>query len=932
MALSRSGAASRAAFVLLITATVALCVTSDGEVAQLGEAPAKDAGAEAAPAAAAEGAAGEAPGAENELLTPWDRQGLAVIKEYSDYNKHLQDTERKLRERLANPPDTVESIEYHQIPGYKYAYLGRQMDEKTRSECELVCSTYTACKSYSYNQDDRECIWSMGKVKYNPDYSMYIKKLSVEGKDQGLYDQLVGLYIQDKLEPMDNQIEGSLDPVDAVREKAAKRLGQPYTPPKPIKQATLSADECEYSCTQKAECKTFTYNAATRDCILSAVAVHYDMKWTYYEKEEPLGGPSWKKEHAKENDRKEELKKVWIAGSSAKARAKAEKQAKVDKALKDSKSEESEATEKEARARKVFDHDKSRCELAEAEYDAGVKRNTQLSEDLEKANNKVLSTRRERLSAEGAVQASKTYEATKKAELKLTFYDVGEAENKAAEAKEDESQEKKAQRATEEHKAKLCGSRDMTKANYEAQEGKLKAAEAKQKLLGAGELIAQATKEQGAVNADLILSQSDERKSKLDLAVKKSTLEGTRKREAAAGKEVEKKAGLEQVAKDLEVLKKAERKQEDINHHVMTLKEKQQKAKENMNKMNEKESKAENLVKSRKRESDMKAEANRVKKKLKIKAENDAKSEHSSKNMKAEELMQKKTDEQKDKGEMSLKKMKMDEQKKKKNLRHEENTYKDVEKAKEMSTKKEKEHKEHLASLKQDEDDEKYKARYDALKARTLREQEVDAKKAATEADQESKDANDKATADEQHEKTSAAALKKATTEADTKKLMRNELNWKSILTSSNEYATKAQQQKMLAAEDLVQAVAKQQAENCVHICAEGMEERNQKFLEKASQPKESLPGQPLSDAERQKNAEEAAEQAAAPATRRLLQDAPVPAPGVDRELTPAEKANAAKSQEEIAENEEREKELAGMPVALTMPKVEPFTYNGCEC
>jgi len=359
----------------------------------------------------------------------------------------------------------------------------------------------------------------------------------------------------------------------------------------------------------------------------------------------------------------------------------------------------------------------------------------------------------------------------------------------------------------------------------------------------------------------------------------------------------------------------------------MVLKEKASKAKENMNKMNEKESKAENLVKSRKRESDMKAEANRVKKKLKIKAENDAKSEHSSKNMKAEELMQKKTDEQKDKGERSLKKMRMDEQKKKKNLRHEENTYKDVEKAKEMSVKKEKEHKAHLQSLKQDEDDEKYKQRYDALKARTLREQEVDAKKAATEADQESKDANDKATADEQHEKTAAAALKKATTEADTKKLMRNELNWKSILTSSNEYSTKAQQQKMLAAEDLVQAVAKQQAENCVHICAEGMEERNQKFLAGAAQPKESMPGQPLTDAEKAASSEAAAETAAAPG-RRLLQDAPI----VDRPLTPGEQANAAKAEKEIEENADREKELAGMPVSLTMPKVEPFTYNGCEC
>merc|ERR1719231_1937017 len=86
----------------------------------------------------------------------------------------------------------------------------------------------------------------------------------------------------------------------------------------------------------------------------------------------------------------------------------------------------------------------------------------------------------------------------------------------------------------------------------------------------------------------------------------------------------------------------------------------------------------------------------------------------------------------------------------------------------------------------------------------------------------------DKATVDEQQDKAAAAALKKATTEADTKKLMRNELNWKSVTTASNEKATKCDQQKMLASEDVVQAQAKIQAENCVHICIEGMDKRRQ--------------------------------------------------------------------------------------------------------
>merc|ERR1719231_616647 len=136
--------------------------------------------------------------------------------------------------------------------------------------------------------------------------------------------------------------------------------------------------------------------------------------------------------------------------------------------------------------------------------------------------------------------------------------------------------------------------------------------------------------------------------------------------------------------------------------------------------------------------------------------------------------------------------------------------------------------KKHVEDLATDEKDKKYKKRSDALKKRTLTENEQDAKKSLRDATQSLKEAKDKSDEDEQKEKASAAALKKATTEADTKKLMRNELNWKSVSTASTEKATKADQQKMLASEDLVQAQAKQQAELCVHVCIEGMEKRKQ--------------------------------------------------------------------------------------------------------
>ena len=106
--------ASLGAVVLLLSLTVALCFTPDGEVTELGESNKVVAPTEAP--VAADGGAGageegkdgaEAAGSNNDdLLTPWDKQGLQVIKSYADYNKKLQSQEKDLRLQLANPPET----------------------------------------------------------------------------------------------------------------------------------------------------------------------------------------------------------------------------------------------------------------------------------------------------------------------------------------------------------------------------------------------------------------------------------------------------------------------------------------------------------------------------------------------------------------------------------------------------------------------------------------------------------------------------------------------------------------------------------------------------------------------------------------------------------------------------------------------------------
>merc|ERR1712159_107702 len=234
------------------------------------------------------------------VMTHEDTMGMKVIDEYAHTNKKLQRTEVKLRKKLASPPEAMKGMSYNAIPGFVYKFQGRTMKGKSRAACELVCNTYSACKSYSYSPKKRVCVWSMSHVKYNPDYQLFAKKSHPEGKPGELYSLLPGMIVQDKLT-------------------------------KPVK--NISFEDCRYSCTKDASCKTFSFSKTHKSCIKTGVPLHYDDDYTYYEKNEPLGAPEWKKENMKENARKEKLKQQWIHASTRISRAKIEKGVKAVKQL-----------------------------------------------------------------------------------------------------------------------------------------------------------------------------------------------------------------------------------------------------------------------------------------------------------------------------------------------------------------------------------------------------------------------------------------------------------------------------------------------------------------------------------------------------------------------------------------------------------------------
>lgn len=795
---------SHVPLLLLAWSVAALCFAHEHDVRELGEAGEegpKELGASGGSATSVAGGSGVESMAQDELMTPWDKQGLKVLDAYAAYNKKLQNNEKALREKLANPPDKMESVKYKRIPGYKYTFLSKKIDDQSRSGCELVCSSYSACKSYSYNSVEKKCIWSMSTVIWETDYTLYEKKGAPGLDPSELYAKLPGMKLQEKIVPL----KRGLDKFTGKRE--------PY----------ISLAECKFQCTKKKECKTFSYSDTERDCILSRVPINYDPKWVYFEKDVPIGGAPWKQAHNKENEEKDELKKQWIEGSTAKARAAAEKAAKVEAEILAIKKAEKDAEVKVEEAKKVVNNAIGECGLAKGAWSGTVTDNSILMAKLENQNQELADVTSKKRELNAAIEKAPDFERKEKAKLNAETVDVAEKQKEVGTYTAMEKEEKGRMVAAEKAKISKCGVMDMTKEELATEEGTLKQAEAAAKHVRAQEsttAFANTLKTAENVQHE---AASTERRAKADLAVSKSTVDAMKEKVRDAMDERVKKKALDQEAKAEEILEKNDSTEAEDANANRVAHEAKDKAEEASTKAGEREAKAENLVKSRKREAAMKVETVIVNKKLKAKQESEEKSESTNKAQKAQDLIQRKHDEQTEKGKIHLEQLSADEARKKVEIKDDERKYKELGKAKEADQKTQETKTKRLEELTTTEKDAKYKVRKSALTKTVLKENEHDVKGKIRFAEQEVLDTKNKAKTDEGQEKAAAVALKKATTEKDIKKLMRTELNWKSISAKSNEEITKAEQQKMLMQEDNAQAESKVEANECIEICEEGL-------------------------------------------------------------------------------------------------------------
>jgi len=230
-------------------------------------------------------------------------QGIRNLDLWKMANDDAVTTNNKLMKRLSTPWKTKMSKEcckYHRIPWFKLGFMGKRYKNKSKSGCKSLCNQFVGCKSYSYNINEKECIWSPQAVTYDQDWRFYSKATTLNGVVDGTYHMFPGMKF---LEPTTDVEKGK------------------------------SLQECMYSCTQELGCNSFSYSEPRTECARSGQAIGYEENWQYYEKQVPQASPVWKEKHDKENDMKDRLKKDYMNDIDAR-RTKQDKENKEERARK----------------------------------------------------------------------------------------------------------------------------------------------------------------------------------------------------------------------------------------------------------------------------------------------------------------------------------------------------------------------------------------------------------------------------------------------------------------------------------------------------------------------------------------------------------------------------------------------------------------------
>jgi len=377
----------------------------------------------------------------NLRISSSDEVGLRLLDAYIAANLKQREAESDMHSAAINRKPTEKGVSYSAVPGYKYTYLSRMVENKSRASCENVCNSYTACKSFSYNEETRTCIWSMSAIKYNPNFNLFAKNEPTDNTSKE-YSELPGMLIQDKIE-------------------------------KP--NAEVSFAECKYGCSKDVTCKVFSYSEVRSECLWSSIALHYTEGYTYYEK---ASIPAFAMSFDNEQAEKDEMQTKWVRASTVSTRDGIEKEEKQTVSLT---KYEAEAIIQEKNTKHVqakFTSAAQRCTVTGMNVEVATTNNLRLGQKLQLAG--VAQSEKTKMSENlvkvEAQSRDKEFEVVSKASIAASLGKdaLKESVDKYRIIEDAENAEKKRITAQTEHKEKYCAQQDLIKIELGTEQIKLK--------------------------------------------------------------------------------------------------------------------------------------------------------------------------------------------------------------------------------------------------------------------------------------------------------------------------------------------------------------------------------------------------------------------------------------------------------------------------
>lgn len=743
------------------------------------------------------------------MLKAQDIDGLKVVDEYKRFTGTLTQEEMGLRTKLASPPETSK-VGYTAVAGYKYTYMSRTIEDKSRSECELVCSTYSACQSYSYNKETRTCIWSMSRIKYDPDYTMWAKQLDASGSHHTHeYMEMPGMRVQER----DGDVQGD-----------------------------ISYEECKYQCSKDESCKTFSFNKEKATCVKTGIPIHFATAWVYSEKDIPTTGEK-KIDHKKENKLKKKLKKEWLTKSStADDRADMEATMKVTAHLKNAQeaATHAEMVEKVARRDSFFASQK--CVMLQGMAASSVKRAMDIQNIMGKTQLRAVKKEAESERLGKLTKTQVTKESLQKAVMndKIGKLYMEEAWQKYTKIKPLEIDEKKNTHVMKEHKQKACHKKIAKVELFERKEARMKATESTakdwvlRKRLSAAQMTYKKAAQESAVQ------DTKERAVKKKVEFQREQVEASEKASTKATEETSQKMAMDKKERYMNKLGYTQKDSKKAKKRAMFAKEKLFKAtgfkndlkktlKENQKKYHtrKKEQKEKKLAEHAKKEAEASKRRHAAEKKQKAKETET-------------ELAAKRTQQQQMLAEQKFAKMAADKDKEANDAILADNKHNALLDAEGKEKKDEEQRNKELAKAVEKERDEKRKTAEDELRSKNLLKQlhdsQVEAAKAAA---GDAAAARQAATAQEQSKE---VAKKMKSGGGDDAALVAKEKHNKENELNSSEAAEKASAKKAQTAESQADAAKSLKAGSCLFICQEGKHVKDQaKKMEIAEKMQEKI-------------------------------------------------------------------------------------------